>query len=891
MVDWILKLKAILHDPPDKQLIIWKERKKHVEIAEELLKCIIEESIEDENIKKADALASATSRIITAPKEKKIKEIFENEVNDFFFKNLSQIIYKDTFFQKQEVVNFDINHDEVENFFKKIDALLNKKRFNLQEERAKYAFLLIWRFLPEIFKDWIFTHPADTRAPNHSIYDHLVQTSAIVSALPKPAFLLFTIGPVQEFIATARKTQDLWSGSYLLSYLIWKAIEILIEKYGPDCVIYPNLLGQPLCDKWLLKKFKDLDLEEWQQILRQNTSFEKLSVANLPNRFLAIIPENKEIAENCEKAVKSGFKKIAEEVWEKVKEKIKPERQNGVKKRFDEHIEHSFEVYWVILPWSLTGNIYNIDVVLDEYKELVGKTEIYKTVALIKEHPFYKPVSVGTGYSLLVELNEKFLGARKSIRNFEYIEQRGRYKCSLCGVRSELSGYEKPEDNKSVEELVEEFWKPLREKHIGLLRARERLCGVCLAKRFAPKFFFTDEEFSGEDLFSFPSTAEMASISTKLRLTKIVAKEIKDRFNELNQKIESKLPSSKSISLLKSHLLYEIDGQWLMEESYRKEYLEREYGIKNEVDEKDLEKMREFLRKNKISPEKYYVVLLMDGDNMGKWLKGEKMPLIGDLIHPQVKNLLMTYSEGEERKNLQTLFCKPHPMSPSFHQTFSRRLGEFALNKVKKIVEDHYGKLIYCGGDDVLALLPTDFVLSCAKQIQSAFKETLSPFASMSAGIVIAHYKCPLKVVLDEVRDAEKKAKNEYGKNSFCVKVLTHSGEWWDTGSKWQLEDVDVLEFIRNLICKFMSDEISSRFPYQFLHITMTLLKNGKYNEKTYEILKRELKRIYERKVEDKVFLSDLLKIFKAYKDNIGEPFEKFARLLLLAKFIAKGES
>ena len=878
MTDWILKLKAILHDPPDKQLIIWQKRKKHIEVAEELLRCIVEESIEDENIKKADVLASATSRIITAPEEKKIKEIFENEVNKFFSENLFHILYKDALSQKQKSVNFDINHGEVEKFFKKIDALLNKKRFNSQEERAKYAFLLIWRFLPEIFKDWIFTHPADTRAPNHSIYDHLVQTSAVVSALPKPAFLLFTIGPVQDFIATARKTQDLWAGSYLLSYLIWKAIEILIEEYGPDCVIYPNLLGQPLCDKWLSEKFEDINLEEWEKILNGNFKFEKISIANLPNRFLAIIPENKEIAKRCKVGIKEAFKEISQNVWNEIKTYIPPKKQDEVKQRFNEHIKHFFEIYWVILPWSLTQNIYDIDVILNECKELVGETKTYETINLIKEHPFYKPVSVGTAYSLLVDLSERFLGARKSIRNFEYTEQTGRYRCSLCGIRSELSSEWKAED-------VDEFWKKVKLPE-GLLREGERLCGVCLVKRLAPRFFF--KEFLGEDPSSFPSTAEMASISTKLKLTEIVAKEIKDRFNELNQKIESKLPSSKSVSLLKNHLLYEIDGQWLMEESYRKEYLEREYGAR--VDEKDLEEMKTFLRENKISPEKYYAVLLMDGDDMGKWLKGEKMPLIGDLIHPQVKNLLITYSKNKGKKNLQTLLCKPHPMSPSFHQAFSRKLSIFALTKVREIVENHYGKLIYCGGDDVLALLPTDFILPCAKQIQSAFKETLSPFASMSAGIVIAHYKCPLKVVLDKVRDAEKEAKNNYGKNSFCVKVLTHSGEWGDTGSKWQLEDVDVLEFIRNLICKFMSDEISSRFPYQFLHTTMTLLKNGKHNEKTYEILKRELKRVYERKVEDEVFLSELLRIFKAYKDNIAEPFEKFARLLLLAKFIAKGE-
>ena len=107
------------------------------------------------------------------------------------------------------------------------------------------------------------------------------------------------------------------------------------------------------------------------------------------------------------------------------------------------------------MPWSLTQNIYDIDVILNECKELVGETKTYETINLIKEHPFYKPVSVGTAYSLLVDLSERFLGARKSIRNFEYTEQTGRYRCSLCGIRSELSSEWKAED-------VDEFWKKVK---------------------------------------------------------------------------------------------------------------------------------------------------------------------------------------------------------------------------------------------------------------------------------------------------------------------------------------------------------------------------------------------------------------------------------------------
>ena len=36
----------------------------------------------------------------------------------------------------------------------------------------------------------------------------------------KPSLIKFQIGPVQDFIAQARSTRDLWSGSYLLSFLM-----------------------------------------------------------------------------------------------------------------------------------------------------------------------------------------------------------------------------------------------------------------------------------------------------------------------------------------------------------------------------------------------------------------------------------------------------------------------------------------------------------------------------------------------------------------------------------------------------------------------------------------------------------------------------------------------
>ena len=64
----------------------------------------------------------------------------------------------------------------------------------------------------------------------------------------KPLMLMFTIGPVQSFIEAARKTEDLWMGSYILSYLVAKAM----DKVRGDGVelIYPAIGDQSPFDFW-----------------------------------------------------------------------------------------------------------------------------------------------------------------------------------------------------------------------------------------------------------------------------------------------------------------------------------------------------------------------------------------------------------------------------------------------------------------------------------------------------------------------------------------------------------------------------------------------------------------------------------------------------------------
>ena len=44
--------------------------------------------------------------------------------------------------------------------------------------------------------------------------------------------IYFSLGPVQGFVAQARRTRDLWSGSFLLSYLAGCAINEVLAKGG-----------------------------------------------------------------------------------------------------------------------------------------------------------------------------------------------------------------------------------------------------------------------------------------------------------------------------------------------------------------------------------------------------------------------------------------------------------------------------------------------------------------------------------------------------------------------------------------------------------------------------------------------------------------------------------
>lgn len=97
---------------------------------------------------------------------------------------------------------------------------------------------------------------------------------------------------------------------------------------------------------------------------------------------------------------------------------------------------------------------------------------------------------------------------------------------------------------------------------------------------------------------------------------------------------------------------------------------------------------------------------------------------------------------------------------------------------------------VYIGGDDVMLAFNIINVFDVIHKIRNAYPSSLGNCenTTASAGIIITHYKYPLREALIQLRKTEKKAKNMEGKDSVAITVLAKSGNRLDTVQKWEYE-------------------------------------------------------------------------------------------------------
>jgi CRISPR-associated protein Cmr2 len=150
-------------------------------------------------------------------------------------------------------------------------------------------------------------------------------------------YLQFTIGPVQSFVAQAKRTRDYWSGSFLLSCLTGKAMLAIIENNGS--IVFPAVQDENLQDENsgitdpLLKAIK----------LGQKYPH----VGSLPNRFLAEVSDTFR-PEACVDAVNQAWQQIADEVWQTYVAPVAEKLGNGSYEIWQRQIYGFWEMSWVM---------------------------------------------------------------------------------------------------------------------------------------------------------------------------------------------------------------------------------------------------------------------------------------------------------------------------------------------------------------------------------------------------------------------------------------------------------------------------------------------------------------------------------------------------------------
>ncbi len=221
------------------------------------------------------------------------------------------------------------------------------------------------------------------------------------------------------------------------------------------------------------------------------------------------------------------------------------------------------------------------------------------------------------------------------------------------------------------------------------------------------------------------------------------------------------------------------------------------------------------LTKRAGDPSPYLAVLIADGDRMGKAL-----------------------STIESANN---------------HRKFSQEISRFA-GEARDIVNQHSGVLVYAGGDDVLAFLPVDLALKCARQLHDVFgelrDETGKPL-TLSVGLAIAHFMDNLEDLLEYGRDAEKHAKKptvedgiQHECDGLAVHVIKRGGGPVEMRANW----IDKPDKRLDNLARLLNDEaIPGKVAYD-LHCVADVYENWQDKKQLADAIQLDVLRILKAK-------------------------------------------
>lgn len=848
---WEQKIGCFLHDPIDKALRIPGHEERAKEIADAFGVSIPLKS----EVCRYDIIAAGLDR---ANMPGYSKNSSENGAIDFH-KN-PQITHP----VSGGSIKFTGEFDSAQQTTRQISDLIRKdtnkteQRWNKQTYFNYLFFLLRKRVISENCGNLGFLWeriPADSRMPDHSIWNHAGMVSALYTSFTQSAvrgasMVIFSISPIQPFITKTRKLKDHWVASVILSWLAFEGICSVMENLGPDHIVYPSLQDQPLVEASLPEDFAPFFSK-----FREDSGLDRdETVASFPNKFVFLAPAGQEeqFAEEIEARVRSKWRELSQIVLTWIGDK-----KDQLASIFNRQTDNFWQFSWSSTHLVTLDNENDINTLFeaDKFKD------IFQTIKDFSKggDNTKRYADANYLYPVTHSLVQTVMASAKGVSFTTRAPEPG-IKCPVCGefeVLHEISaGKYEPHEYKAQ---AEKFWNSIS-KRLGraMVKESEQLCAICVIKRLAPHAL---EKFAKDHplrtIFKdgyFPSTTEMATF------------EFREKLRE------------KGLLSFTSNGKMDLVEQMLVDELH-------EEGEKESQDEngkiggfsRDVSTLLEMAKREGIKrseEDKYYAILMMDGDKMGDLVNGLTIEARWrDVLHPELvdrydKGLLKANGDFWRGKNgskeVGGYFQKKRIISPALHSALSESLGAFSLHVVPHIIRKCQGKLIYAGGDDVAAVLPLSRAFEAASKIRKAYNmrfvtinkngltevenvtDGRSPVLllpgkgekiSISAAIVICHHKQPLRGALEEAHHLlDGVAKKKEGRNAVAVRLKKRSGHQRDFSARWDAPnlffqnsvyggqgDITIVDSFLAVQSLYGSSDISSSKIYQFRELEVMI--------------------------------------------------------------------
>ncbi|MDQ7032446.1 MAG: type III-B CRISPR-associated protein Cas10/Cmr2 [Desulfonauticus sp.] len=807
-----------------------------------------------------------------------------DENAQWVFESLTDSTYKSQLNEQER----ERLRDEIVDYFK---SLIH------DENDPQKIFLLIWRN-PPLLSLLTPPEPIlpDNSLYDLETIQSAISTTVDENANPHPSFLILEFGPVQKFIANAQKTRDLWFGSWLISYLSWQAMKPIADKLGPDNIVYPDLYKQPFVDQWLRDEVGIADLNFDEGKLRLPTlpntflaivkdgdeeNYAKKVVQNFENAWKELVknvrdllPQNGLIKDNfLYQQFDQQTQKLPFDIyWLGLKWGDDPEKAiEDYKNLMEPGTCWEFGRLWgKMKERNINPNIGDTYSLLVEMAQTGLKAMKYRGKVKFAEEPWEKCSLCGERSALVdidlekLETDEAYVNSL--IEKFEYNEN----------LKKEQDF--KKKRNKLYYKRLKDLWKEMSNTFLGHIKENEYLCAVCLVKRLAPKVIWNNPEkfflkicsnspeFKFD--FHFPSTASIAlapfikklmdsevDLSPIEKAIEILLKQNK----EVKNFLDAHFTEGRTVPEIKDRIIPQniagerFDGdfepEWFYDEAFPRFYEElkaesdkdEDKSIKDEwsreIEKAVLQIKKEAKEKlgDDYSLPKYYAAVYLDGDDLGKWLRGDKAPKIEQVFHPDFVREIASDPLFEDIKDLK------RPVTPAIHRAISGALRDFALEVVPYVVEHNLGVLVYSGGDDTLFLIPLENLLDTLTALRKLYSgenyvvetghrkfisekgfikiyennslkeiiRVMGTKATLSAGVAIAHYLDPLDITLLKAQEMLKKTKSYEGKNRVGFKVLVHSGSEKEAVVPWKF--VSSMKTFK----KAIKEGLSERFVHQ----------------------------------------------------------------------------